>query len=321
MVLYFCNKCSKTFKKKYNYLVHIQRKKSCINSTDENENEDSEFGEYNVNTNENVNEIMNETKSVLETDIDSEIKKFECNYCEKEFTRKDNLKRHLFICKKNNGTVVELQEKIDLMCNKINHLEKCLYKSGKKVINNNNILQNITNNNQNNINMYFPTNTIPLGKEDISFLSNKSLVNMLRIMNIEDLHSRLIELINYNNTLENNQNVVKYKNKLYLSLELDSKTKDKIIKTNTIDELTEKYIKRNIDIIEDKISELKENNNNEILKIENKVNKYNEETDKLINCLDNSEVDDKKTRDKIKKVKSNVEKMIAENELNKLLNS
>jgi hypothetical protein len=317
MVLYYCNKCNKSFRKKYNYLVHIQRKKSCIGVNDD--TEESDTGEEI----ENVEDIENESDNIseIETEIENEIKKFECNYCDKEFTRKDNLKRHLLICKKNNGTVVELQEKINFMCNKISHLEKCLYKTGKKkIINNNNLQQNITNNNQNNINMIFPTNTIPLGKEDISFLSNKNLINMLRIMNIEDLHSRLIELINYNKTLENNQNVIKYKNKLYLSLELDSKTKDKIVKTNTIDELTEKYIKRNIDIIEDKISELKENNNNEILKIENKVNKYNEETDKLITCLDNSEIEDKKMRDKIKKVKSNVEKMIAENELNKMLN-
>ena len=38
--------------------------------------------------------------------------------------------------------------------------------------------------------------------------------------------------------------------------------------------------RRDVERLEDKISELKENNNNEILKIENKVNKYNEETDK-----------------------------------------
>jgi enoyl reductase-like protein len=289
MVLYYCDKCNKTFSKRYNYLMHINRKTPCSN---ENEND---------NENEEINELS-------------------CKYCNKEFSRKDNLKRHLITCKGNDELVVALKSKIDFMCEKISSLEKHMNKGAKKIItNNNNLQQNITNNNQNNINMYFPNNIIPLGKEDISFLSNKNLINMLKIMKVEEIHSRLIELINFNKALDNNQNVIKYKNKLYLSLELDGKTKDKIVKTNTIDELTEKYIKRNIDLIEDKISELKEGNNNDILKIENKVNKYNEETDKIIYYLDNNNNEDKVTRDKIKKVKNNVEKMIIESELNKML--
>jgi hypothetical protein len=303
MVLYYCNKCYKSFDKKHNYLVHINRKKSCIKNS--------------VNENEDIDEIL---EMDTESELNTNIKKLKCNYCEKEFTRKDNLKRHLDKCKGNNELVISLKSKIELMCGKINYLENHMKKSGKKIItNNNNLQQNITNNNQNNINMYFPSNIIPLGKEDMSFLSNKNLINMLKIMKVEEIHSRLIELINFNKTLENYQNVIKYKNKLYLSLELDGKTKDKIVKTNTIDELTEKYIKRNIDLIEDKISELKEENNNDILKIENKVNKYNEETDKIINYLDNNNNEDKVTRDKIKKVKNNVEKMIIESELNKML--
>ena len=306
MVLYYCNKCYKSFDKKHNYLVHMNRKRSCVNNSN------------------NIQDLNEEIEEVQDIDSENELndnkKKFQCNYCAKEFTRKDNLKRHLDKCKGNNELVVALKSKIEVMCDKINYLENHMKKSGKKIITtNNNIQQNITNNNQNNINMYFPNNIIPLGKEDISFLSNKNLINMLKIMNVEEIHSRLIELINFNKALDNNQNVIKYKNKLYLSLELDGKTKDKIVKTNTIDELTEKYIKRNIDLIEDKISELKEGNNNDILKIENKVNKYNEETDKIISYLDNNNNEDKVTRDKIKKVKNNVEKMIIESELNKML--
>jgi hypothetical protein len=311
MVLYYCNKCYKSFDKKHNYLVHMNRKRSCVKNFN--------------NTNELIKEIEDEyeIEEIQEVDTEHElennVKNFQCNYCAKEFTRKDNLKRHLDKCKCNNELVVSLKSKIEVMCDKINYLENHMKKSGKKIITNNNLQQNITNNNQNNINMYFPNNIIPLGKEDISFLSNKNLINMLKIMKIEEIHSRLIELINFNKALDNNQNVIKYKNKLYLSLELDGKTKDKIVKTNTIDELTEKYIKRNIDLIEDKISELKEGNNNDILKIENKVNKYNEETDKIIYYLDNNNNEDKVTRDKIKKVKNNVEKMIIESELNKML--
>jgi hypothetical protein len=40
---------------------------------------------------------------------------------------------------------------------------------------------------------------------------------------------------------------------------------------------------------------------------------------KLLNYLDNNNLEDKVTRDKIKKVKNNVEKMIIESELNKML--
>ena len=67
MVEYQCNKCTKTFTKKYNYMKHNERKTPCS--------------------------ILNNNFRIT--------KKHKCKNCNKKINRKDNYKRHIEKCKKN----------------------------------------------------------------------------------------------------------------------------------------------------------------------------------------------------------------------------
>ncbi len=253
---------------------------------------------------------------------------YKCPFCNKDFNRSYHLKRHIQeVCIKkvndknnnlklvntesnNSNTITVLQQLLEKMIDK---------KDSPQIIQNNNTNNNIQQiqSTTNNINCYFGNDVLPFGKEDLSLITDKKIINMLKIMEIEEIHNNLIKLINFNNNLKKNHNVIIHpKNKkFYLIYEYDRDEKKNINNPEDIDGLTEKYIKRNIDIIEDKISFLKEKNNLEILKIEKRVEKYNDNTDKLINYYDGN-YEDKETKEKIKKIKNNVEKIMIKKQVN-----
>ena len=70
MVFYKCGKCNKEFHQKSNYLSHINRKKSCI----VNENTNNNTNEDNLNNNTNKDNVNN-----------TNIIKYKCEKCNKEF--------------------------------------------------------------------------------------------------------------------------------------------------------------------------------------------------------------------------------------------
>ena len=82
---YICNKCNKSFTKKYNYTVHINRKNACddfsiINNEDyknDENDENDENGENNENDESNENILKNDDI------IDNT-----CPYCHKKFFQK-----------------------------------------------------------------------------------------------------------------------------------------------------------------------------------------------------------------------------------------
>jgi hypothetical protein len=287
MVIYSCPDCDKKFKDKQDYTRHLNRKNSCIKKENDN--------------------------------------KYVCNICNKVFSSQFSMKRHQReICIK--------KQNEEILLNKIKEIEETLYnlknnKSNIKNIqnvnttnNNNNIYNNIQQN-INNVNNYFNVDTLPVGKEDVSFLTDKGIINMLKIMDIEDIHSNLIEIINFNKNKLNNHNVVRYNKKYYLLLEFDNKNKKLILNTNNIDDLTEKYIMRNIDLIEDRLGVMIENKNPEIIAIEKKVDKYNENTDNIISYYnDKNNYKNTEVHEKIKKIKDKVEKLIINDEVNKEIN-
>jgi hypothetical protein len=249
--------------------------------------------------------------------VRDENKQFVCNTCKKILSSYFSLKRHerdICLKKKNiellSKNIKEMQDKIELL-----NTGKSSIKNIQKINNN-----TINNNIQQNINNYFSMDTLPLGKEDTSHLTDKGIINMLRLMNIEDIHSNLIEIINFNKNKINNENLIRYNRKYYLLLEYDSKTKKFILNTNSLEDLTEKYIMRNIDLMEDRIGLMIENKNPEIIAIEKTINKYNEDTDNLIYFYNYKNKKNTEMNEKIKKIKDKVEKLIITNEVNKMMN-
>ena len=100
----------------------------------------------------------------------SQIILLNCEYCNKKFTRKDNLKRHIKLyCKKKNN-------KFDNIINNNNN------NNNNNVINNNFINNNFINNNNNNNNNITINNTINnFGREKLDNISDNDIFRCINM--------------------------------------------------------------------------------------------------------------------------------------------
>jgi len=192
MVFYKCEKCNKEFNQKSNYIVHINRKKSCI-----------------------INE-----------ETDNNILIYKCEKCNKEFTKKYNYLLH--INKNNPCNSKDLIKENKILLSKIKKLEKnqknniqlenkiiLLEEENKKINelynnlldkcikNNNNI---ITNNNTNTVN----NNTINItlknfGNENYTKLTNDEQFKILK--SNKQCISNLIKFLHINDRLPEYKNI------------------------------------------------------------------------------------------------------------------
>ena len=122
--------------------------------------------------------------------------KFQCEFCKKELTRNDSLKRHKLICK------LKKEYDIKLLESKTENIElkqqiNCLLKK----VGTTNITTNNTNTNTNN-------NTIKLncyGNEDLSHVSDTFKTSLLKMP--YGMIPKLIEHVHFNKTIPENTNI------------------------------------------------------------------------------------------------------------------
>ena len=123
MVFYKCEKCNKEFHQKSNYLLHINRKKSCI---------------INENTNNNTNEdTVNNTNE--DTVNNTNIINYKCEKCNKEFNQKCNYLLH--INKKNPCNSKDLINENKILLDKVKELESEGKKNNELLMNKNIVLE------------------------------------------------------------------------------------------------------------------------------------------------------------------------------------
>jgi hypothetical protein len=143
MPIYSCDRCQKTFTKKFNYDVHVNRKFPC------------------------------------EEIIPVKVKVFKCLYCETKYTRKFNLNKHM----KTHKEEIEKDKIFDKMLDEMEEMKKKIqemeemkgkvqeieqFKSGQTTIQNTNNVQN-NNNRLNNLNLKLA----PFEKEYLNFIQKQ----------------------------------------------------------------------------------------------------------------------------------------------------
>ena len=212
ITIHQCKFCFKTFKTKQILEKHYQRKTLCVKKNkNNNENNSKNIPNYSKlfqkstimeysNTNESSSNLSDSEIEVEILDI-----KPKCEYCQKNYSTKYNLNKHLKICKSKKlfeNTQKELQIKYDKLKKDIEFIKN---NGGGNIIHNNtenNITINSTiNNTQNNINITINA----FGDEMVDYLTEKeyrSAINS-KIGGIV----KMIKNINFNTAHPQNHNV------------------------------------------------------------------------------------------------------------------
>lgn len=182
MVLYTCEYCNFSSPLKNNYNRHLK--------TTKHKNSITKHATSNKPPENNSLSFLNSSISLKNPQF-SLI--FECPYCEKEYNRKDNLKRHLRSCK--NKTNINYKEKYLEMKEQF-QLEKKEHNKQIKMLMSK--VGDTTINNTIQLNGY--------GKEDLSHITDSMKTNMIK--GPYGMIPKMIEAVHFSNNKPENKNIV-----------------------------------------------------------------------------------------------------------------
>ncbi len=284
---YYCESCNKTYKTYKTFWYHNKTQHKIIN--------DNVIEEIPPNSSKNppISSILpSKSSNLLRNNInDDDNLELKCEYCNKKFSRIDNLKRHENGRCKKKELIIKENEKLQLALSEIAELKKLLLvkmnkecKAHPRTIekinralankyknnNNNNTISNSNNNNNNGvINNY---NIIALGKEKLEdVLSKKQQINILK----KDYNclQELVKLVHFNDAFPQFKNILITSVVNNIGYIFDEKEKQFI--STTKDELLEKLIiHRMSDIVgfhETHFDELSESQQNTIQRFIDKM--------------------------------------------------
>ena len=205
-----------------------------------------------------------------------------CEYCLREYSRRDNLTKHLKTCKKKKEaeSLVIQNEKIMKMEKEIEELKKC-----KNIINN-----NTTNSNNNNTNMINNIHINNYGDESLKHLRNKDFANLLS--GIYSAVPKLIEKIHFDPDHPENQNI-KFTNKKLPYLKVLKNDKWQLVskKNELLDLIDNKCF-----LLREKYYSILEKNKYNLTEVHRKkinefIDKYQEEDKKvMIDLIERTEI-------------------------------
>lgn len=252
---YICPRCYYKTDRKSSFLNHLKRKKICIRCSES-------YAKY---SSDELDKIMAQYNSYDFTEFCDSLENYCCDHCDKTFSKKYNLNRH-----------------VKIKHDDINEKEQ----SSSPVVNNTynivNNIQNIQNIQQLNINI------TPISFDKDWDLSKIDQSNIHKILFSNVMYTKLLEEIlkneiNLNVIIENESNSgLVYKNDIekYVSMKLKDIADKSMLKlnkqlrdlhTNIMDaDFLDDYVKKSQDIIDSKINDYKNNTNN----IQEKVDEY-----------------------------------------------
>jgi hypothetical protein len=258
MVEYKCIRCGYIASQRSNMKTHLNRKNKCkpILETTNIESIKELYGFENINDQhlidiqttpkQHINDSMCDFKTAPKQHLNdtqlhlndtlcvSKVIKYNnkiCIHCNKTFTRKSGLIKHLNICKNKSEELVLLENnKITKMEKKIKELEEKNIKIEKKLKKQK--YTNITNSNNINTTNTNITNNIIIknfGEENIEHLQNNIYENLLQ--GIYTAVPKLIKLIHFDKNHPENQNI-KFTNKKYPYLKIMKDNKWQLVNKN-----------------------------------------------------------------------------------------
>ena len=262
-MIYNCVRCGYETKHKGHFLNHLHRKKICKSILEDISIEDIKI-HYNLEnsntskiTSNNSNLLIFPSKKLKKTQ--KNVVNKQCYYCCKEFSRIDNLNRHLKTCKikKENEKETNKIEK-----NKIEILEKHnteLLKAVEKLLiecSNNNKTTNNNNNHHNTNSNNTIHNTINInnyGEEDTKYITRQFIVDLLKNKPFKAI-PEMIKHTYFNKEHPENQNIrITNKKEPYVKIMKDNKWELQDRKNTITDLIDKQHIKISDEKVEKKI--------------------------------------------------------------------
>ena len=270
MVYYECQRCGYNTTLRGNIKHHLNRKNVCEPILD-NISIEQMKDIYNLNNTPKIHQInTNYTKmtqklnEITPKNIEKYIKKMNiktCAYCNKEFSRRDSLTRHLKRCKiksncieeknrieileKDKEQLIETVEKLIIECSTMKDIIKNTKNSKSNcAINSNNINSNNTNNTII-INNY--------GDENTKYITKEFIVNLLANKPFKAI-PEMIKHTHFNKEHPENQNIkITNKKEPYVKIMKDNKWEYQDRKNTITDLIDKQHIKMNDEKIEQKV--------------------------------------------------------------------
>ena len=231
MIEYKCNRCGYNAKQKINLMRHLNRKNICRPILEDISIEnikkhygfekcnhtalfDTQTAPFSTQTAlfENEKQHPNSTQIAPKQHPNSTQKKpIKCDFCEKTFTRKTGLTKHLKCCKikqkkeKNENEKDEKDKKIKFLEKKQEELQDKVEDLLIELSKNASTINNITNNTTNNQNKIINININNYGNENIDYLNKDYLNNLLQ--GAFTAIPKLIENIHFNPSHPENHNI------------------------------------------------------------------------------------------------------------------
>jgi hypothetical protein len=222
MTIYSCKTCFKQFGQKCHLDNHLfKKKKPCQCPVIPNLENNLLTSNYLIKSNfvppkpaDNViqtNNLTNDNINKTEKQL-----KFNCRHCDKNFSRNDNLQRHLKNRCKTKIKDDEKDLKIQKMSEEIELLKEIIFKnkdilSASNIINNtnnsNNTTKNSHNNTTNNIQQNVQVNINGFGKEDLDNLNILDAMKVYLKSTGGNIISNMLKYINLNENYPENHNI------------------------------------------------------------------------------------------------------------------